>query len=210
MAKEKKEPKIYDSNGRWVEERGRIKGAIRRTFRLHPAMREILNAARVELPPALKKDGTPSKKNQVRFRCAMCNQLYPSKWVQVDHIIPAIRLHKKESEISYDEMVRGIFCKPENLQVLCSTPIKFLPKGNQSCHRIKTNEENFIRDRWQEYFKESAESISDHDILLNEGRWKKEYELYLLEKKLKAEEKEKRKQQRQIKKASQGSNGHSK
>lgn len=187
----KKPTRLYDENGRWVEERGRIKGAIRRTFRLHPAMREVLDAARVELPPALKKDGTPGKKNQVRFRCAMCQELHPSKWVQVDHIVPAIRLHRKESDTSYDEMVRGIFCRKENLQVLCSTPLKFLPKGKQSCHRIKTNEENFIRDKWQTFLPNNPDFyLTDDTIKEKELEWGLEYEQHLLDKKRKLEEKE--------------------
>ena len=208
MPKKGKEVRLYDENGLWVEERGRVKGALRRTFRLHPAPREILNAARVELPPALKKDGTPGKKNQVRYRCAICQELYPQKWVQVDHIVPAIRLYRKESDISYDEMVRGIFCKKENLQVLCSTPKKFLSGGAESCHRIKTNEENFIRDRWQEYLKDRKQIPNPEDILFNEGEWKKQYEIYLANKKAKLLEKEIKKQQRKSK--TKNNNGNSK
>jgi hypothetical protein len=205
MPKKEKQIRLYDANGFWVEERGRVKGALRRAFRLHPAPREILNSARVELPPALKKDGTPGKKNQVRYRCTMCNELYPQKWVQVDHIIPAVRLHKKESEISYDEMVRGIFCQKENLQVLCSTPKKFL-SGGESCHRIKTNEENFIRDRWQDFFKGGQTIRSEEDILFNEGKWRKEYEEYLNLKKIKLQEKEQKKQQRKLKQKNNNGN----
>jgi hypothetical protein len=207
MAKKPKEAKLYDENGFWVEERGRVKGALRRTFRLHPAPREILNASRVELPPALKKDGTPGKKNQVRYRCAMCLDLFPQKWVQVDHIVPAVKLHRKESDLSYDEMVRGIFCGKENLQVLCSTPKKFLPKNGESCHRKKTNEENYIRDRWQEYLKGS--SVQKNDILRLESEWRRDYEQYLLDKKIKLEEKEKRKQNKKAPKTA-SKNGNSK
>lgn len=144
----KKEKPLYDSNGRWVEERGRIKGAIRRTFRLSPQMKEVLQAARVELPPALKKDGDPGKKNQVRYRCACCKNLFPQKFVQVDHIEPVVPLWKPEASLTYDEIARGVFCSKANLQVVCSTPIKF-NGGNSSCHRLKTNEENFIRDNLQ-------------------------------------------------------------
>lgn len=208
MAK-KPEAKLYDENGNWVEERGRIKGALRRTFRLHPAPREILTASRVELPPALKKDGTPGKKNQVRYRCAMCLELFQQKHVQVDHIIPAVRLYRKESDLSYDEMVRGIFCGKDNLQVLCSTPKKFLPKGAESCHRKKTNEENFIRDRWQEYLKvNSGLMLSEDTIKEQEIFWRKEYEQYLLNKKAELEEKEKRKQNKKNKTSKK--NGNSK
>ena len=216
MAKgEKKEARLYDDDGRWVEERGRIKGALRRTFRLHPAMKEVLTAARIELPPALKKDGEPGKKNQVRYRCALCKNLFSQKYVQVDHLEPAVKLYIKESEMSYDDLVRGIFCKKENLQVLCSTPIKFLPKGQQSCHRVKTNEENFIRDKWQDHFGKHPHNVKACGlpvdfILKMEGEWKKEYENHLLEKKKKLEEKEQRKLNKKNKKQNLEQHGNPK
>lgn len=150
--KKNKQTTVYDINGRWVEERGRIKGAMRRAFRLSPQMKEVLTAARVELPPAIKKDGKPGKKNQVRYRCAGCGQLFSQKNVQVDHIDTVVPLHMKEETMTYDDLARGIFCKIDNLQVLCSTPLKQLPKGEKSCHGIKSVKENFIRDRYQEYY----------------------------------------------------------
>jgi hypothetical protein len=143
--KAKKEKSLYDANGRWVEERGRIKGAIRRSFRLSPQMKEVLKKARVELPPALKKDGEPGKKNQVRYTCAICNQLFSQKNVQVDHREPVVPLWRPEASMSYDEIVRGVFCELDNLQVICSTPMK-RNNGVMSCHKLKTDEENFIRD----------------------------------------------------------------
>lgn len=140
-----KKPKtVYDADGRWVEEKNRIKGAMRRTFRLSPQMKEVLEQARVELPPLPKKDGTPGKRPQVKYRCAICKQLFSRTQVQVDHIKPVVPLNKKESDMSYDELADGIFCKKDNLQVVCSIPLK---KNNDepSCHKIKTDEENWIR-----------------------------------------------------------------
>lgn len=178
MKKSKKEAPLYDENGRWVEERGRIKGAIRRTFRLSPQMREILKEARVELPPALKKDGEPGKKNQVRYICAICKGLFSQKNVQVDHREPVVPLWKKESDMSYDDIVRGVFCSKSNLQVICSTPLK-RNNGISSCHRLKTNEENFIRDHLQ-----AIPGLLDHtgeeiDFLIEEFKGK--YKIYLAE-----------------------------
>jgi len=143
MAK-KKDKSLYDENGRWVEERGRVKGAVRRSFRLSPQMKEVLQAARVELPPALKKDGTPGKRNQVRYRCAACKELFSQKDVQVDHLKTVVPLWKKEKDMTYDEIVRGVFCDKDNLQVLCSTPMK-RNDGKSSCHKKKTDEEKYIR-----------------------------------------------------------------
>jgi hypothetical protein len=127
------------------EERRALKGAIRRAFRQSKRMKQVLDAARVELPPALKKDGTPGVRKQVRFRCAVCKQLYPSKWVQVDHIDPVVPLDKNEKDMTPNELVDRIYSDISNLQVICSTPVKFLPKGVKSCHTLKSREENFIR-----------------------------------------------------------------
>ena len=111
-------------------------------------MREVLQEARVELPPALKKDGTPGKRKQVRYKCADCNELFPQKWVQVDHIETVVPLWKVESAMPLEEYVvtitKGIFCNKENLQVLCSTPMKY-NDGMSSCHKKKTEEENYVR-----------------------------------------------------------------
>lgn len=138
-----------------IRERYLVKGAIRRVFRQSESFRSILKEARVELPPALKKNGTPGKKNQVRYRCANCKELFSQKHVQIDHILTVVPLDRPESEIPFNEWIaliaRGIFCKKENLQVLCSTPVKLLPKGRSSCHRIKTNEENYTRDEIQAF-----------------------------------------------------------
>lgn len=134
----------YDEHGNWNQERNRIKGSLRQAFRMSPQMWETLQESRLELPPALKKDGSPGKRNQVRYKCSVCGELFMQKFVQVDHIEPVVPLHKTESDMTIDEIARGIFCKKSNLQVVCSTPLK---KNNNmpSCHKIKTDEENFVR-----------------------------------------------------------------
>lgn len=149
-------------------------------------MREILQRARVELPPALKKDGTPGARNQVRYACANCKGLYPQKFVQVDHVSPAVPLGTKEEEMTPTELVAGIFCSQSNLQVLCSTPAKFLPKGQKSCHAIKTAEENFIRKN----LLEKGGTIEE---------WKLKYSEYLAEKEKQKVEKELKKQAKKMK-----------
>lgn len=161
------------------DERRAIKGALRRAFRQSPRMREVLQRARVELPPALKKDGTPGIRPQVRYTCAQCKLLFQQKNVAVDHILPVVPLGKKEEDMTPTELVKGIFCSQDNLQVLCCTPIKNLPKGQRSCHAKKTNEENFIRDGLQKGWS------------LDQCRGA--YARELINKQLKIEEKEKRK-----------------
>lgn len=195
----------YDANGRWVEERGRIKGAIRRVFRLSPQMKEVLAKARVELPPKTKKDGEPGKKNQVRYRCACCGELFSQKHVQVDHINPVVPLYLREELMSYDSLARGIFCRVENLQVVCSTPKK-LSGGKPSCHSLKTNEENYIRSILSvEYQNVGKEVFMIQD---NIDKWssdriaalKKEYSVHVAEQERLRQEKLQRKLAREAKK----------
>jgi len=181
MAKTKKPKSLYDVNGRWVEERGRIKGAIRRAFRLSPQMKEVLQTARVELTPALKKDGTPGKRSRVRYRCAMCGELFSQKNVQVDHIENVVPLWKKEADMTYDEIVRGIFCDKSNLQVLCSTPM-VRNEGNPSCHRKKTNEENWIRKQYEALGLRGTDRDGIQQVI---ERIKKDYIKFLAEKEAK-------------------------
>lgn len=128
------------------EEHYVVKGKIRQAFRQSERFKNTINKARVELAPALKKDGNPGKRNQVRFKCAECQQLFPQKWISVDHIDPVVPLWEKELQMNMGDIVNRIYCDEKNLQVLCSTPMKYLPKGQRSCHSKKTNRENFIRD----------------------------------------------------------------
>jgi hypothetical protein len=195
MAKKDKSP--YDENGRWVEERARIKGAIRRVFRLSPQMKEVLQAARVELPPALKKDGTPGLKKQVRYRCACCGGLFSQKHVQVDHIEPVVPLHMSEDELTYDDIVYRIFCDKSNLQVLCSIPAK-LNGGKPSCHRIKTNKENFMRD----YIIKNKKKLKLFTYL---EEAEAAYEAYMKQKEEERKAKEARKLERLLKKEKKNS-----
>src|SRR5690606_470958 len=80
------------------------------------------------------------------YRCAICKGLFPQKFVQVDHLEPVVPLHKQEKDMSYDEIVRGVFCSVAKLQVACSTPLKY-NDNKPSCHKKKTDQENWIRRR---------------------------------------------------------------
>lgn len=190
--------KEYDENGNWVQEKNRLKGAIRQAFRMSPQMWEVKERARIELPPALKKDGTPGKKPRVRYKCSICEELFTSKYVQTDHIVPVVPLHKKEADMTYDEIARGIFCKKENLQVVCSTPMS-KNNGKPSCHKIKTDEENYIRNR---ITKENWRG-GDWDLEDRIEELKEEFKDYLKEKEEKRLAKEKRKNEREAKRKKQ-------
>jgi hypothetical protein len=183
----------YDDNGNWNQERNRIKGALRQAFRMSPQMWETLQRARVELPPALKKDGTPGKRPRVRYKCAICGELFQEKFVQVDHVDPVVPLDKTEADMSYDEMARNIFAKSANLQVVCSTPMT-KNGGKPSCHKIKSDEENFIRRHIVKEFKPGEYGILDRIEELKE-----EYKVYVEEKERKRLERLKKKAEREAK-----------
>lgn len=197
------------------EERREIKGALRRAFRMSPRLNAVMQDARVELPPALKKDGKEGKRNQVRYKCAVCQNLFQQKNVVVDHISPVIPLYRQELSMSIGDIVGGIYCNVKNLQVICSTKIKDLPKGHKSCHYLKTQEENFLRKKWEEYKKsklltDSAALFYEADeenssraklrISEIESVFRAEYVNYLNKKKKELEEKEARKLAKQLKK----------
>ena len=186
--------KEYDENGRWNQERNRVKGALRQSFRMSPQMWETLQRAKHELPPALKKDGTPGKRPQVRYKCAICGGMFMQKYVQVDHIEPVVPLHKVEAEMTYDEMAERIFCPKSNLQVVCSTPLS-KNNGKPSCHKIKSDEENYIR---KQIVKEGWKA-NEYELEDRIEEVKEEFKDYLKEKEQKRLAKEKRKAEREAK-----------
>ncbi len=192
-SKKKDKPK-YDENGKWVDQDNRVLSGIRRAYRLSPQMQETLKAARVELPPKTLKNGKPGKRNQVRYKCAVCEGLFSQKNIQVDHRSPATPLHTSIREMTWDEVVDGIFCGVDNLQVICSTPM-VRNGGLPSCHAKKSREENWIRKQLQSFLK--GEGLADRvDVDFNQfiKSHKKKYIEYLeeLEEKLLAKEERKR------------------
>ena len=204
-SKKKKDKPKYDEDGKWVDQDNRILSGIRRAYRLSPQMQETLQAARVELPPKILKSGKPGKRNQIRYRCAVCEVLFSQKNVQVDHISSATPLWTSVKEMSWDDVVDGIFCGTDNLQVLCSTA-KIRNGGLPSCHAKKSAEENYIR----KLIKKDLESSLDRDNLIKTFKtphnskmliesYKEKYQEFLAEKEEKRLAKEERKRIREEK-----------
>jgi hypothetical protein len=103
----------------------------------------------------------------------------------------------KEEDMTYDMMVRNICCGLDNLQVICSIPAK-LNDGKPSCHTIKTNEENFIRNVLADEYRSGKIDMSGIQARITELR--EEYRSYLAEKERIRLEKLKRKLEREAKK----------
>jgi len=125
----------------------------------------------------------------------MCGELFPMKkgsssLVQVDHINPVVPLWETEKTMSYDSIVRGIYCGVDNLQVLCSTPLR-LNDNKPSCHSMKSKEENFIRKQLSKVIGLKDHTTEEIDNMMLEQ--KEEYYKQLKEKEEKANARKKRK-----------------
>lgn len=212
MKKPKKPKKLsnlspYDSDGNWKDEKRLVIGALRRLFRQSPQFKEVHEASRVEIPK-YNKDGSLSKKPHVKRTCEVCGELFSSTNIAIDHIEPMVPLHLTNEDLDYIELVRKIFCKKDNLQRICNPKKgkKNKPKFLEFCHQKKTHKENFIRDRWEEHFRNKGiltrqDKENEYNIYSKqlEEKW---FELYEIELKIKIQEladKEERKRLREQK-----------
>jgi hypothetical protein len=123
-----------------------IKEAMRKAFKRSTPFKQAMLAARYEFP-RVNGNGFLSKKPIVRYKCAACGNLFPSKDVDVDHIEEVTPLNGDELDFdSYDELAMRICCDVNNLQVLCAVKLD-KNNGIHSCHMFKTLQNRFIR-RW--------------------------------------------------------------
>ena len=103
----------------------KVLSAIRRCFSRSKTHREVLNMAKTdELGP----------KGGKRYRCCICGESFGIKEVHVDHIDCVVPLDKTAESMTWDEIIKRIFCDITNLQVICTTD-----------HKIKSKEENLLR-----------------------------------------------------------------
>jgi 5-methylcytosine-specific restriction endonuclease McrA len=71
----------------------------------------------------------PLKRQKFEYLCNVCNNWFPEKKINIDHIKPAGSLRCAQDLPGF---VERLFCEIENLQCICST-----------CHNVKTqNEKN--------------------------------------------------------------------
>jgi 5-methylcytosine-specific restriction endonuclease McrA len=76
---------------------------------------------------AKRKYHGPNKRQKFEYQCAICNEWFPEKKINVDHIIPAGSL---SCAADLPGFVERLFCEQDNLQVLCT-----------HCHDIKSKED---------------------------------------------------------------------
>jgi hypothetical protein len=120
------------NGGKWTEARYRsfVTSTLRAGSRKWPPKYETLNAAKTE-----KKINKATGRLAQHYLCAMCEQEYTQKDVQVDHIKPVI--DPKKGFVSWDTYIDRMFCEGKNLQVLCKV-----------CHAEKTKLEKEISKKY--------------------------------------------------------------
>ena len=130
--KKKKKPKYNENSA--------IRSAVRRAFSRSPLVQEVLRDVRIE-EPKYNKDGRKSKKPAVFYICAACRMKFKGKHTAVDHIDPVVV--PKQGFVDWNTFISRLWCKKENLQVLCSYKLteKHLYNDETSCHYKKTQEE---------------------------------------------------------------------
>lgn len=119
----------------WTEARLRsfvMSGLRRMTSRWGPKY-STLNKAYVE-------DQINPKTNRKRkmYRCAITQDLFPAKEMQIDHIDPVIpdKWSRKTKWLGYNwnELLPRLFCNENNLQAV-----------SKEAHKLKTKQENYDR-----------------------------------------------------------------
>lgn len=139
--------------------------AMKKTFVRSAQYAETMYRAKKELPRKIKKNGEDYSKSNYSYECNMCKNWFKSYQVEVDHIDPVVRLDKEDYNHTLDEIAERLYCDLDNLQVLCSIK-KDDNNGVLSCHKLKSAEEKFIRDRIKEWRKNGDSSLLTEDKLV--------------------------------------------
>lgn len=100
-----------------------IVSVLRSGTRRYPPKFETLNEAKTE-----KKKNIKTGRLAQHFKCTICEEDFPATQVQVDHKSPVVDPQK--GFVNWDTYIKRLYCKKENLQVVC-----------KPCHKIKTKEE---------------------------------------------------------------------
>lgn len=97
-----------------------LRSILRRAWVRFPERAKCLQAAR-------KPYRGDNKRQKWEYECCSCKGAFMQKEVVVDHIIPCGTFL---SEKDWSTFGPGLFCKADNLQVLC-----------RNCHKLKTASE---------------------------------------------------------------------
>jgi 5-methylcytosine-specific restriction endonuclease McrA len=113
----------------WTEGRKRafITAVLRSGMRRWPPKYETLNEGYIGT-----KENVKTKRLAKHYLCNCCGGQFPAKDVEVDHILPVV--DPDVGFISWDVFIERLYCKMENLQLLC-----------KECHKEKTKTERKAR-----------------------------------------------------------------
>lgn len=102
-----------------------LRGCLRKAWNTNPVKINLIKEKRYKIK-------NPNPKGKVAtvwgFTCELCNQEYPIKEGQVDHIVPAGTLRTKDDISGFVE--RLLFVRPEGLRLIC-----------KSCHSAVSHSE---------------------------------------------------------------------
>jgi hypothetical protein len=104
-----------------------VKGILRRASFHWKARDEALKRSRVD---------------RGKYKCEMCEGIFPRQDVELDHIYPVIDPQKGFT--TFDEYIERLFCDIDGFQVIC-----------EPCHDAKT----LIEDQLREAFKTPKETL---------------------------------------------------
>lgn len=113
------------NGGQWTQARfdSFVKSALRAASRRWPPKYDALKKACVG-----RKHDVVTGKQSYRYTCNACANIFKAAEVSVDHVFPVI--DTEQGFVSWDEVVRRMFCEVDGLQILC-----------HDCHSGKTKDE---------------------------------------------------------------------
>lgn len=110
------------------KERNLVKGALRRVFSRSELRQQAIAASRIQ-------HSDPERPRVKKWSmCPLCEKPTPSYLMQVDHVEPIVPVNKTLEEMSWDEVVKRIWCDAGNLLAVC------IP-----CHLLKSKQERIMR-----------------------------------------------------------------
>lgn len=113
------------NNGEWTDARyfSFVKGGLRSASQRWPPKYRVLSKAYCGTRTNLRT-GRMAK----HYKCRACENEFPLKEVEVNHIFPVIPVTGFDS---WDGVISRLFCEEDGLEVLC-----------RACHKIITKHEN--------------------------------------------------------------------
>jgi 5-methylcytosine-specific restriction endonuclease McrA len=113
------------------KERNLLKGAMRRVFSRSDLRRKVIEDSLIIGHIDANRDRVTKW-----CWCRECGVIDAAYKMQVDHIIPVIKLGESLEDLTWDELVDRLWCAPSNLKIMC------IP-----CHKEKSSLENKERRR---------------------------------------------------------------